>query len=102
MLVASHPVAWPLRRAWLHPPDMSLQILIEVDEVPPQSSLLKAEQAQLSQPFLMREMFQSPHHLSHPPLDLLQELIVSLFLRSQDLDTALWVKPHYISAEEED
>jgi len=34
-------------------------------------SLLKAEQPQLSQPFLMTEVLQAPHHLCHPPLDYL-------------------------------
>lgn len=35
---------------------------------------LQAEQIHISQPFLIGEMLQSPHHICHHPLDLLQEL----------------------------
>lgn len=41
---------------------LSLQILIDIDQVPAQSSPLLAEQAQLPQPLLIRDMLQSPCH----------------------------------------
>ncbi|XP_068764632.1 transmembrane channel-like protein 5 isoform X4 [Struthio camelus] len=49
----------------------------------------QAEQAQLSQPFFIGEMLQSPHHLGSPLLDPLQECHVSLVLESPELDTVL-------------
>ncbi|NXG57216.1 ENO4 Enolase, partial [Hemiprocne comata] len=41
----------------------SLHIRISPHKVSPQPSLLQAEESQLSQPFLIREMLQSPSHL---------------------------------------
>ncbi|KAJ7413899.1 hypothetical protein BTVI_42146 [Pitangus sulphuratus] len=72
---------------------VSQMILIDIDEVPFHSSLSKAEQAQLPQPFLVGEMFQSLHHVHSPPVDLLQDLHVSVVLRSPELDTALQLPP---------
>ncbi|KAJ7407642.1 hypothetical protein WISP_125517 [Willisornis vidua] len=65
--------------------------VVYIDEVPSQSPLLKAKQAQLPQPFLVREMLQSLNHPCCPPLDWLQELHASLVLRGSELDTALQV-----------
>ncbi|XP_068808482.1 uncharacterized protein [Struthio camelus] len=65
---------------------------IHIDQIPPQSSLLQAKQAQLSQPFLIGEMLQPPNHLSSPSLDSLQELHVSLLLGNPEVDTVLQVE----------
>uniref|UniRef100_A0A8D2N8T6 Oxygen-dependent coproporphyrinogen-III oxidase, mitochondrial n=1 Tax=Zonotrichia albicollis TaxID=44394 RepID=A0A8D2N8T6_ZONAL len=43
----------------------SLQLFIDTDEVLSQSSLLKAEQTQLPQPFLIREILQTLNHFCH-------------------------------------
>lgn len=53
----------------------SLQILPDIDEVPSQWCLLKAEQGTAA--FFIREMLQSPYPLCHPLLGLLQELHIS-------------------------
>lgn len=58
----------------------SLQILTDIDDVPSQSSLLKAQQAQLPQPFLVREMLQTLKQLCSSFLDVLQELLISVAL----------------------
>jgi len=50
----------------------TLQIFISISRVPSQPSLLQAKQAQLPQPLLVGEMFQSPQHPRSPPLDPLQ------------------------------
>ena len=50
----------------------TLQIFVGIYKIPSQPSLLQAEQAQLSQPFLVREMLLSPSHLHSSPLDSLQ------------------------------
>jgi len=50
----------------------TLQIFVSIYKVPSQLSLLQAEQAQLPQPLLVREVFQSPHHPCSLPLDSLQ------------------------------
>jgi len=42
---------------------------LSVDKMPSQSSLLQAEQSQVSQPFPLREMLQAPNHLCSPLLD---------------------------------
>ena len=45
------------KRAWLHLLDTHpLHILINIGEIPSQSSLLQAEQPQVSQPFLVQDM----------------------------------------------
>lgn len=56
----------------------SLQILIDIGEVPSQSSPVETGQTQLPQPFLIGTVLQSLHHLHHHPLDLLQELHLQL------------------------
>ena len=50
----------------------TLKIFIGIYKVPSQSSLLQAEQVQLTQLFLVGEMIQSLNHLCSPPLDSLQ------------------------------
>jgi len=57
-----------------------LQVLEGHSEVSSEPSLLQAKQAQLPQPFLIGEALQPSHHLSGPPLVLLQQLCVSLVL----------------------
>jgi len=52
-------------------------------------SLLQAEQPQLSQPFLIGEVFQPSDHLCSPPLDPFQEVRVCPVLRAPELDTGL-------------
>ena len=54
----------------------TLQIFIGIYEIPPRSSRLQAEQTQVSQPFLTREMLQSPDYLGKSPLDLLKQFPV--------------------------
>ncbi|XP_068788224.1 uncharacterized protein [Struthio camelus] len=73
---------------------LPLQILIHVDEITSQSSLLQAEQAQLLQSFFIGEMLQPPNHLGSPPLDSLQQCHVPLVLGSPELDTVLQVRLH--------
>ncbi|XP_017600362.1 PREDICTED: uncharacterized protein LOC108449234 [Corvus brachyrhynchos] len=68
---------------------LSLQILIDFDEVPSLSSLLEADQGQHPQPFLTHEILLN--HLCYSKLDPLQRLHVSPVLRSPELHTALAV-----------
>ena len=53
-------------------------------KVSPEPSLLQAEQPQLSQPVLIREVFQPSDHFCGPPLDPLQQLHVFPVLRVQN------------------
>lgn len=76
-----------MEQSLVHPLDMLPETLRDICEVLSQSSLLQAEQAQLPQPFLIRELLLSLHDLFHLPFDLLQELHVSLIVRSPVLDT---------------
>lgn len=55
-------------------------------KIPSQHLLLQDKRAQISQPFLTKEMLQSPNHLCNPPLDFLQEFHVSLLLGTPELD----------------
>lgn len=66
---ASCPIAWYHGMQPDPCSDLSLQTLTDMDEVPTQLSLLDAEQAQLSQPFLMSKV--------KFLLDLLQEHFIS-------------------------
>ena len=54
-------------------------------------SRLQAEQPQLFQPALMGEVFHTLNHYCGPPLDLLQQVYVSLVLRAPHLDAVLQV-----------
>ncbi|KAK4832223.1 hypothetical protein QYF61_021070 [Mycteria americana] len=58
-------------------------------KVSPESSLLQAEQAQLSQPVLTGEVLQSSDRLRGPPLDSLQQVHVLLMLGGPELNTVL-------------
>jgi len=79
----------PFKRAWPHPLDSCPLATISIAKMPPQSSFLQAEQTQVSQPFLIREMLQVSNHLSSCLLDLLQQFPVFLELSSPELDTVL-------------
>ncbi|KAK4806259.1 LOW QUALITY PROTEIN: hypothetical protein QYF61_013403 [Mycteria americana] len=57
-------------------------------------SLLQAEQPQLSQPFLIGEVFQPSDHFCGPPLDQLQQLHVFPVLRAPELDAVLQLLSH--------
>jgi len=61
--------------------------------------LLQAEQPQLSQLVLIREVLQPSDNFCGPPLDLLQQLHLLLVLRAPDLDAGLQVKFHQGSAD---
>lgn len=82
-----------LGKAWLHPLDIPLQILIHID-VLSHLSLHKAKQAQLTQPLLIREILHALAYLCSPPLDLFQQHNVSFVRRSPELVTALQMWPH--------
>ncbi|KAK4830181.1 hypothetical protein QYF61_008972 [Mycteria americana] len=58
-----------------------------------------AEQAQLSQPFLIGEVLQLSDHFCGPPLDPLQQVHVFPVLRTPELDAALQVGSHQSRAE---
>jgi len=62
--------------------------------VSPQSSLLQAEQPQLSQPFLTGEVLHPSDDFCGPPLDPLQNACVILVLRAPELDAGLQVGSH--------
>ena len=64
-------------------------------------SLLQAEQAQLSQPFLVGEVLQPLDHFGGPPLAPLQQVHVFPVLRSPDLDTGLQVGSHQRRVEQQ-
>jgi len=57
-------------------------------------SLLQGEQPQLSQPFLIGEVFQSSDDVCGPPLDPLQQVHVFPVLRAPELDAGLQVGSH--------
>jgi len=50
-------------------------------------SLLQAKDTQLPQPFFVREMLHSLHHLCNAALDCLKQFPVLLELRGPELDT---------------
>lgn len=64
------------------------------EKIPSQPFLLQAKQAELPQPFLLREMLGSPNHLCSSLLDSLQELQVSIVLGSPALDMSLQMWPY--------
>ncbi|KAK4827433.1 hypothetical protein QYF61_017990, partial [Mycteria americana] len=70
-----------------------VQVFTNIDKIPPEPSLLQAEQLQLSQPFLIAEILQFLHHLSGTLLDTLQDVPVSLVLGSPELDPELQMWP---------
>lgn len=67
---------------------LSFQVCIDIDKIPP-LSLLQAEQSQISQLSLMKEMLQAPKHPCGPPRDSLHQFPVFLELESPELNTVL-------------
>ena len=63
-------------------------------QVSPETSLLQAEQPQLSQPVLTGEVFYPSDQFCAPPLDVLQQVHVSPVLRTPHLDAVLQVRSH--------
>ena len=57
-------------------------------------SLLQAKQAQLPQPFFIREVLQPSDHPCGPGLGPLQQLHIFLVLGTPDLDAVLQMGPH--------
>ncbi|KAK4830014.1 hypothetical protein QYF61_008277 [Mycteria americana] len=66
--------------------DQGKSVFSDIDEIPPEPSLLQAKQSQLSSPILIREII-----LCGPLLDSLQYAHITLILRSPELDTGLQV-----------
>ena len=64
-------------------------VLKGCNKVSPEPSLLQAEPPQLSQPFLIGEVFHPSDHFCGPPLDPLQQVHVFPVLRTPELDAAL-------------
>ena len=87
----------PLKRVWPHPVTPAIQMFINSDK----PSLLQAEQSQVSQPFLVQEMLQAPHHFCDPLLDSFQQFLVFLELGSPELDTVDQMWPPQGRVEEE-
>lgn len=83
-----------LRRAWSIFFALSFHLLIDIDKISSQLSLLQVKHDHFPKFFLTKKMLKSPHHLCRPLLDLLQELHVSLLLRSPKADTELPMWPH--------
>ena len=71
-----------------------LQVLKGRNKVSPQPSLLQAEQPQISQPFLIGEVFHPSDHFCGPPLDPLQQLHVLIVLGDAELDAVLQMRCH--------
>jgi len=84
--IASCPV---MGRCWKEPGPIhltaALWIFMSTVKVPSQPSLLQAEQALVSQPFLTQEMLQALHHLYSPLLHSLQNFPVFLELEILEL-----------------
>ena len=71
----------------------TLKIFLNINKIPSQSSFLKAEQTQVTQPFLIVEILQAVYHLCGPLLDSFEEIPVFFVSRSPELDTVLQVRP---------
>jgi len=82
----------PLQKVPLQLSCRPRQVLEGCNKVSPESSLLQAEQPQLSQPFLTGEVFQPSDLFCGPPLDLLQQVHVLHVLSALELDARLWVR----------
>ncbi|KAJ7395102.1 hypothetical protein BTVI_157799 [Pitangus sulphuratus] len=67
----------------------SVKVVVESDEVSPESPLLRAKPPQLPQPLLIESVLQSLHQPHRPCLDILQHLSVFPELRGPELDTIL-------------
>lgn len=76
-----------------HPIDLTPTLWILSYAILSQSSLLQAEQTQVSQPFVIQEMLQALYHFCHLLPDFLQEIPVCFLfffdLMSPELDTVL-------------
>ena len=72
-----------------------LKIFININQIPSESSFLKAEQTQFAQLFLIREMLQALYHLCGPLLDSLQEIPVFFVPGSPELATVLSTQVQY-------
>jgi len=59
-----------LQRAHSNHLTSALYIFISIDQIPPQPSLLQAQQTQVSQPFPVWGTLQPSHHLHDPLLDI--------------------------------
>jgi len=73
---------------------LSLSFLVgplQVLKGSPEPSLLQAEQPQLSQPFLILEVFHPSNHLCGPPLDPLKQAHIFPVLITPELDVVLQV-----------
>ena len=68
-----------------------LPILVGCNKVIPEPAHLQAEQPQLSQTFLIAEVFHCFDHFCDPPLDQLQQVHVFPVLRAPELDAGLQV-----------
>ena len=73
-----------------------------MNQVPSQSSFLKDEPTQVTQPFLTGQMLQALFHLCGPPQDSLQEISVFFVPGNLELDTVLQVRPDRDRVERED
>ena len=69
-------------------------VLKGCNKVSPEPSLLPAEPPQLSQPFLIGEVFHPSDHFCGPPLDPLQQVRVFPVLRTPELDAGLQTGSH--------
>ena len=78
---------------------VSHQILKGHPQVTSEPSPLPAEQAQLSQPVLIAEVFHPFEHFCGPPLNALQQVCVSPVLRTPHLDTVLQMSFHQSRAQ---
>ena len=65
-------------------------------------SLLQTEQAQLSQPLPLGEVFHSLDHFCGPSLDTLQQIRISPALRTSHLDAVLQMRSHQHRVEGQD
>ncbi|GAB0186614.1 mitochondrial enolase superfamily member 1 [Grus japonensis] len=81
---------------------MEKKVLEGCNEISLESSLLQAEQSQLSQPVLIGQVLQPSDHLHGPPLDLLQQFHVLCMLGTPELDTVLQVGSHQNRVEGQD
>ncbi|KAK4817094.1 hypothetical protein QYF61_027925 [Mycteria americana] len=76
-----------------------LQVLKGRNKVSPEPSLLQAKQPQVSQPFLMGEVFHPSDYFCSLPLDPLQQVHVFPVLGTPELDAVLQVGSHQSRAE---
>jgi len=70
----------------------SFQVVAESNKVSPES--LQTKQSQFPQLLLLRLVFQTPHQLHCPSLDMHQGLNIFLVARGPKLNTVLKVWPH--------